>query len=265
VLLRSRARNSRVGPALIGLGVVVLLGGSPATAQPSPAKLAKEIAELRVEVERIESDLGIQRAQQEAELRSLVDQQAELDVLIQREELRVQTVRAEIERLRKESQQLDASTRDLVPVLLDQVARLRTNADEGLPFRIDDRRAELDEIADGVRLGTLDPRTTSARLWQHVEDELKLRDECGLSRQAIELDGERMLVRVAHVGMVALYARTDDGRYAMAQRDGGGWRFEELDGDEARAAADLFDSFDKQVRSGQFTLPLPPLGGHDVR
>ena len=115
----------------------------------------------------------------------------------------------------------------------------------------------MDEIRDRVRDGTLDPRAASSRLWQFLEEEARLSEECGLSRQAILLQDGRQLAKVAHLGMVALYFATEDGQVGTAVPGLDGYSFQALDGEGARAVQDLFDSFDKQVRSGKFRLPLP--------
>lgn len=239
---------------LVACLLLVLLLPAAAVAAPV-SELAAEVVALRGEVEQLESDLARTRSRQEAELASLADRNAELEVLIQREELRLSTVRGRIEQQQRTSEQRDEASTALVPLLLDGVEALRAQVQGSLPHRLDDRLEELDELAEDLRRGSLDPHDAAARLLQFIEDELDLREGCGLDRQPVQLGEERMLARTIHVGMVALFIELEDGRHAMALP---GEEPSLLEGEEARAARDLFDSFARQVRSGDFELPIPP-------
>jgi hypothetical protein len=77
-----------------------------------------------------------------------------------------------------------------------------------------------------------------------------------MDRQVIAVDGQERLVDVAHVGMVALYAR-DGHRFLQAIRSDGGWTWQQTA--DPQGIAGLFDALDKQVNSGFFTLPGLPL------
>ncbi|MFH1463770.1 MAG: DUF3450 family protein [Pseudomonadota bacterium] len=232
--------------------------------EPDYAALAVELAELRAEVERTETALTARRAHAEASLHALVEQQSELQVLIQREQLRLDGAREQILELQAAAGDRGAEVQALAPIVVRHAEALMAEARRAAPFRLEDRLAELEAVRDGVASGAMDPRAGAARLWRHVEDELKLCEEAGLARQAVPLEGGAVLAQVAHLGLVALFFRTDDGRFGRAVPADDGWRYEVLGGGAARALATLFDALDKGVRSGAFRLPLEPPAGLDL-
>ncbi|MFB6373638.1 MAG: DUF3450 family protein, partial [Bradymonadaceae bacterium] len=102
-----------------------------------------------------------------------------------------------------------------------------------------------------------------SRLWQFVEDELRLSRENGMYSQVIELGGEEVLADVARVGMVSLYFKTEDGRVGVAERTDEGWRWQTIRKEkQKRRIEKLFESFKKNIRVGYFELPNG-LGGID--
>ena len=109
----------------------------------------------------------------------------------------------------------------------------------------------------------MSPQKASSRLWAFVEDELRLTRENGLYRQTITLASDELLVDVARVGMVAMYFKTDDGRYGRTVNNGGAWSYELVQDKESQKQIEgLFDAFKKNIRVGFFELPNAlPEGG----
>ena len=59
----------------------------------------------------------------------------------------------------------------------------------GLPFRQSERIDALTQLRAQVEGKLIDPRTAVGRVWQAVEDELRLGRENILDRQVITVDG----------------------------------------------------------------------------
>lgn len=232
--------------------------------EPDYTALAADLADLRAMVERTETALTARRTHAEAALHALAEQQSELQVLIQREQLRLDGAREQILELQAAASDRGEEVQALAPIVVRHAEALMDEARRAVPFRLEDRIAELEAVRDGVASGAMDPRAGASRLWRHVEDELKLCEETGLARQAVPLEGGAVLAQVAHLGLVALFFRTDDGRYGRASQKDGGWRYQVAGGEDARALAELFDALDKGVRSGAFQLPLDPPGPLDL-
>ena len=185
--------------------------------------------------------------------------------------------------LAAEQGELDERVTALVPVLDTALADLEAWTASGVPYRAEERTADLSRMRRELASGALDPRTATAQLWQHVEDELQLTEQVGVSRQVVELGEERVLARVAHLGLAAAYfelssargnglmpvrgsgqrahrrhGRVAHRRYGQAVYGPEGWTWEERDGLEEEAIADLFASLTRGIRSGAFSLPLAP-------
>ena len=237
---------------------LLLLVCTPALAQKVDfATRARELASLRSELERLESEIQMEREVQRSDLRSLAAQEEELDLLLQKERIRLAALRKIRVRLQAGLKAAQARIEDLVSPLQRAAERLEKALRRSLPFRLDERLGELEELRQGLDSGTLDPETTTSRLWQLVEDELDLCTGTELQRQVVEVDGNKELAEVVRVGMVALYFRTTDGRYGHAARSGDTWRFETFgDRPRSRAVETIFEAMKRQIRQGLFELPL---------
>jgi hypothetical protein len=145
----------------------------------------------------------------------------------------------------------------LTPVLHAAIDQLANQVRGGLPFKIEERLAALEELRAQINNGSMPPARAANRLWAFYEDELRLTRETGLHNQTIAVGNERVLTEVVKVGSMALYFRTPDGRYGQAVRAGNAWQFV-LAADPAaqRQIAELFEAQRKQIKQGLFTLPV---------
>ena len=247
-------------PVLRVLVVTALsLGPAAVSAQEAvPAGLeerAERLAELRAEVSRLGDELAARRDESDHLLRALQAQQVDLEVQLGREALRVQQLQDLLE-ARREAAAVDADLEELVrPVVLDGIAQARATVEAGLPYRLDERLAALDEIGRGVEGGELAPTRALGRLWAFVEDERRLATENSLDRQTLDLHGREVLAEVARLGQVALFYRTPDGEVGFAAREGAGWAWVPLDDAAADPVNRLFDALNKGIRTGWYELP----------
>ncbi|MCB9679851.1 MAG: DUF3450 family protein [Alphaproteobacteria bacterium] len=235
--------------------LALLLVGGVAHADDA-SDLAQRLSDLRTDVEGLSETLELEQDALKSELRTSELRKAELESRIRAEELRLQ----ELERLvakQREILSADAVADEVLgPVIADGIARLRREVEAGLPYRVQERLDGLDQLANQVQAGTLDPRRAVGRLWQFVEDELRLTRENILDRQVVQVDGKDTLVRVARLGMIGLFYRTDDGRYGQAVRTASGWSWTPLtDPDDVERLDALYDALGKQIRVGWFDLP----------
>lgn len=242
--------------------LVLALGLAGPAAADDITERAGRLADLRAEVETLSQDLERAEAEQRSQQRALAQGRAELDAQIRREELRLAQIAS---KLAEQRDALAAQGTDevLAAAVRASAAELKARIGAGLPFRVQERAAEVDRLVEQLDSGLLRPERAVARLWALVEDELRLAREVGLQRQPIALeDGER-LVEVAHVGLVAAYFRTEDGELGVAKRDGPTWTWTVLDDTGERALlTSLFDDLRKGVREGWFELPGQlPQGG----
>jgi hypothetical protein len=237
---------------------LLLILAAPIHAAPDYSTLSQELTELRREVEREESELAGLRGRQESEIRSLAEQKAELEILRLRERLRLEAAQERIRLFATEQGELEERVAALAPVLEESLTNLEQWTMQGLPYRVEERAETLSRMRRDLTLGNLDPRTATAQFWQHIEDELHLTEQVGVSRNVVSLPDERVLARVAHLGLAAAFFELEGERYGQAVSRAEGWYWRELEGGEQRAVADLFSALSRSIRAGAFQLPLAP-------
>lgn len=242
--------------ALLIAGLVIAFGSTALAQDGNLSKFADQLAQLRSDVERLSADVDTAKDDQRARLRSLQTQKTDLDMQIQREERRTKQLELKMAEQKSEVARETEVVDSLKPAILSSIEELRGTITRGLPFKRGERLAELDKLEGQIRGGVISPQNGANRLWQLTEDEFRLSRENGIYRQTVQLDGEEMLVEVARVGMVAMYFRTDDGRYGYVTRTPDDWDYVEVTGEKDREQVQrLFDDFKKQIRIGFFELP----------
>jgi hypothetical protein len=238
-------------------GLFILLIASIAIAADGDVQaLAKRLAELRAEVEELSGEVDSKKAEIDAKLRSVRSQKADLEMQIQREETRLEQLRQAVDKHRERIEASKKTEKDLEPATAAAIAQVRATVAHSLPFKRSERLAEIDKLDRQLGEGLISPQKATSRLWQFVEDELRLARENGLYRQVVEVDGEEVLADVARVGMVAIYFKTEDGRFGVARQTDGGWAWNTLSGEQSsKQVRHLFDSFKKNIRVGYFEIP----------
>lgn len=242
-------RRPRLHPAIL---LLVLLS-TAAAAQP---ELGERLVALRGEVERLDSELVLLREEQRTLLAGLNAQRAELEASLDRQRRLTRDLAARRAAAEDAAAQREQAGQALRPVLEAAIDREAARIRGGLPFKVEERVAALEEIRRQMADGTLSPGRAASRLWAFFEDELRGAREVALHSQTVVLGGERVLADVVKVGSMALYFRTPDGRFGQAVRSGGGWDYRLAEDASFRASvAALFDALRKQIRRGWFQLP----------
>lgn len=255
-MMRSRAR---LRIAALGL---LLAGATPAFAQSDAGALAEGLVRLRGEVEQLNTELELLREEQRTTLASLNAQKAELSGSTERQQLALLEARQKLEAQQAATASAGVTGDALTPVLLDATAALEAQIKTGLPFKVEERLAELASFRTQIENGSLPPQRGVNRLWAFYEDEFRLTRENGLHTQTIALGNERVLADVAKLGNMLMYFRTQDGRLGQARSGAQGWQFVEVTDEVPRAQiATLFESLGKQIRQGYFELPLATAAG----
>ncbi|HMA98602.1 MAG TPA: DUF3450 family protein [Wenzhouxiangella sp.] len=244
-----------------GLIVAAMVMASSLAAQPVPDNddlevLAQELVRLRGEVEELNARLNQAQDRHRGEMNSLALQKGDQEATVRRERLRVEQLEADLARNRERAQQAGIAGEALLPIAETAIDDLKSHVATSLPFKTGERLQAIEEIETRIAAGALSPARAINQIWRFYEDELRLTRENGLHSQIIELDGERMLADVARLGTVAMYFRTRDGEFGQVAQSGRQWRFERLeDRDAVRQVETLFDSLQKQIRTGYFELP----------
>ena len=258
-----KPRSSLKALPVIATAWLMVAGTAAAKGDDGQAQMARRLADLRGEVEDLTAKVDSKKEELRGQLRSYAAQKADVEMEIQRAKM---TLKQLVEAKEKRVTEVEKdSRRDEVikPAVLTSVGVIKKSVTAGLPFKLDERTADLDRLIRQMDEGILAPTTAVARLWDRVEDEYRLARENGLYRQVVEIDGEEKLVDVAKIGMAMMYYKTVEGETGRAVKSATGWGWKRIAGKEAKEQIwELFESFKKQIRVGFFLLPgaLPMAG-----
>ncbi len=219
-------------------------------------ELAARLISLRTEVEELNQELDLLKDEQRATMASLAAQRTELAANQRRLDTQVKQLQQKLDENLAQAAEAGVDNDVLLPAVLSAIDDLRRYIDQSLPFKKDERLAEVEEIRVQLETSIIPPNRAANRLWALYEDEIRLTRENGIYSQTIELDGQRLLADVAKIGTVMMYFRTADERYGQVLQTGDSWQFQPVSDPAAAASiANLFDSLAKQIRQGYFELP----------
>ena len=252
--------------ATLGRLAILLLGGLflfPGLSSANPTgQLPAELARLRAEVDALATTIETEKAETRNRLQILANQKSELEAETRRQDLKLANLSRQASRQEAESGKNAALAAAIAPALEKFGSPLRSHVDTGIPFKSLERKKNVEQIESQWREGTLTPGGALARLWSHVEDELRLGGETGLYRQPIPMGGETVMAEVIKVGMVMLLFVSPDGTVGRAVDKGNStWTFVPWDAslaterEQVEQTRILKNSLQKQVRTGLFALP----------
>lgn len=220
-------------------------------------QLIQSIMALRSEVEQLYSQLQDGKADHRANMRSFAAQITDLEAQINRQQISLRQLELDAAKTQLEIDDASVKSVSIRPQLERGLGWLRQLIVDGLPFRIPERLEDLDKLRAQLDNGSISEERALGRVWATYEDLIRMSRENTLSRQEIVLEGEPVLAKVAKVGSIMLFFATPADEVGFAQRQIDGTvvykRAETLQQQEQILS--LFDAFEKQIRSGYFTLP----------
>ena len=255
--------SRRRGKALSAVAVLAIGVSAMVSAQTEQLQnLAERIAERRSELESLSDELDLVKTEYAEELRSLATQSADVEALVNREELQVQQLEREIADVESRIERSSEGSIDVTPVVNELAGKLREHVESGIPFQRTQRLNALDTISRLREDGTLGDQTALTRLWNLVDSEFRLLADSGLYRQPIVLNGEEKLAEVARLGMVLMYFRTLTGEVGYVEAQNGEYAYTVVDERQSREQIEaLFEALRRNVRQGFFPLPNPRYDG----
>ncbi|MDH5258620.1 MAG: DUF3450 domain-containing protein [Gammaproteobacteria bacterium] len=223
--------------------------------------LQRQLIDLRSTVDAKSEELSLLRQENRQRRKFMLSQITELEATLEHKQLMISKIDHKLEKNREQlaaTKQTDQLSNEL-ELAIDE---LSLYISKSLPFKRNARLEALDEIRQQLVSKSVTAPRLANKLWAFVEDELMLTKGNGIYRQIIKLNNEEKLVDVARVGMMMLYYRDGAGNVGMATKSANqrqkneGWKFVALNQKEQiHQVHYLFDSFQKQVRFGEFTLP----------
>lgn len=226
--------------------------------------ISQELAKVREEIENLHSQINYKKDRIREELASYATQRTDLEAQINRSTLRVRELQKELSKIATRNKEKNTIQEDLVPVLKDAITALRGTIQQGIPFKLNDRLEALKTIEERLDIGTAMPTKVANQLWAFLEDELRLANETSIYTHILDIGGQEKLTDVLKIGKIAMFFKSkDDATYGAIRRVGNEWKQVMIDDQEkTKMIEELFTSYQKQIRTAQFTIPnILPSGG----
>lgn len=240
--------------SMLSITVVALLSTTALTA--STENMAESLMKIRADVEQLDASITDERDTFKASMTSLLRQKNDLESVISREDLKIKQIKRELDNVRKEISEAGKNTEGLKPLLLNAITLIQNNIKASLPFKTEERLADIEKIKSQLEGDLVSPQKALALTWNAYSDGLRMSKENGIFKQTIKIDGQDRLAEVARIGTVAMFFKLPDDTVGQASKDTTGWYYKEaVSKTEQEQILALFDSFKKQIRSGYFTLP----------
>jgi septal ring factor EnvC (AmiA/AmiB activator) len=237
---------------LTKLGLIAVLSCMPLMAD----NMVNSIMKLRADVEKLYSEIDSNREAFKSHMKSLAVQRADNDVSINRLEMELQSLNQEIASTELLLKDTSGTKESIQAMLLKALADLETKITTSVPFKVNERVADIQKLRTQLNEGTISEQKALALIWSSYDELLRTTQDIGIYKQQITLNSEVKLAKVAKVGSVMLYFMTPDEKVGyMEKKKEGTFEPVVVDGDEAKQITVLFDSLQKQIRTGYFTLP----------
>ncbi len=220
-------------------------------------EIINNLIQLRGQVEDLQSELQILKAEHSQSMSYLNTRKTELTANIDRKQLQIKQAQAQVVELQEKIKTLGLDSEQMIGDVMAMAENIKQGISSGIPFKYQERNSVIDDITRDLEGRKITSQHAINRLWAFLEDEMRLARENAIYSQTIDLGGEQVLVDVAKLGTVLMYFKTRDDQYGQAVRDNNRWQFQLLDDEQQQqAVAQLFDSLKKQIRQGYFQLPL---------
>jgi aspartyl-tRNA synthetase len=231
-------------------------GAVASTGISSLENISQELVKVRQEIGALHTDINFEKERYRDQLRSYSSQKSDLDVRISRAELNLKDLQRELKKLAEQNMEKSQAQADVTPVLKQAIKTLRSSVSNSLPFKLKDRLKVIDEIEFRLDSNTISPNKAANQLWAFVEDELMLGKSNGIYNDIVVIGGQEKLVKVLRIGKIAMFYKTSDDVFGVTKLDQGKWQQTVLDDSDSVSQLEvLFDSFNKNIRNGQFVTP----------
>lgn len=227
----------------------------------SPMLLAEDqmvdsIMKLRSEVESLYTQIDENRDAYKSQMKSYALQISDNEAQINRKEISLKLTKQNIEQTDKKLKELGSANVDLTPLVNDAIDALIKEIKAGIPFKVDEKVAALTQIKNDLKNGSITQEKALALTWASYDDTLRFTKEIGQFKQEITLDGKETIAKIAKIGSVMMFFATPDDRVGYVKQSGEQYTYVvATDETEREQIIDLFDSLQKQIRTGYFTLP----------
>ena len=218
--------------------------------------ISQELVKVRQQIETLHNEIRFKKDSYKDEMRSYASQKSDLNVRISRAELNIKDLRRELKKITDFNKEKNRDQKKILPILKVAIEQLRESIANSLPFKLSQRMHALNELELRLDTNVISPNKAANQLWAFVEDELMLGKSSGIYNDKLKIEDREKLVKVLRIGKIAMFYKTQDGKYGVTKRRESGWQQKVITNTEDVAKLEhLFDSFTKNIRNGQFSLP----------
>ncbi len=240
---------------IYSLALSVTLLSSSSTASTTE-ELAKSIIKLRGDVESLYTDIKENKERYSAHMKSLSMQITDSQAQINRKTTSIKLAESELEKIKSKIKETSNSNKEIKPLVLNALALLEKSIKEGIPFMVEQRVAELKKIKSDLDNSLITNEKALALTWAAYDDAIRVTKEIGLFKQNIELQGKKVLAKVAKLGSIALFFTTPTDEVGFVVKNNNTYSYKVItDPKDRKKIITLFDALQKQIRTGFFELP----------
>ena len=232
-----------------------LLLGS-ALAANTNEKLVNSIISLRGDVENLYTDIKENKQRYNSEMKSLSMQITDSQAQLNRKNTSIKLSKNELFKIQTQIKETSNGNSEIKPLVLNALDLLEQSINEGIPFMVDARVADLEKIKSDLNANLITNEKALALTWASYDDTIRVTKEIGLFKQQIDIKGKKVLAKIAKLGSVALFFSTPSNEVGFVVNNAGTYEYKHITNPEdIKKIVALFDALQKQIRTGFFELP----------
>jgi chaperonin cofactor prefoldin len=222
----------------------------------SDENMVKTIMKLRSEVEALYSKVDENKEIYRAQMKSYATQKADIEAQISRKEVAFKELKSSLENTKKEILKSSGSDDSLKPIVIRALDSLSQTINSSIPFKTKERLEDINKIKSDLNSDTITAEKALSLAWSSYDDLIRITKENGVFKQKIIVNAQEKLAKVAKLGSVAIYFSTNDNQFGRVVKDGDKYSYKvTTDNKKREQISKLFDSLQKQIRTGYFSLP----------
>jgi len=218
--------------------------------------IVNSIMKLRADVESLYTKIDDNKEAYKAELKSYNMQITDNEAQINRQETALKLLDSELKEAQTKLKELSSKNESIKPMLIQALDNLIQIIQKGIPFKVAERTADVEKIKTQLNSGDITEEKALSLTWAAYGDVIRLTKEIGLFKQEINVDGEVKLAKIAKLGSIMMFFSTPDDKVGYVTKEGDKYNYKVVTNKEDREKiVTLFDSLQKQIRTGYFSLP----------
>lgn len=238
----------------ISIALSLLL--SSTTLLSNSDNMAESLMKLRAQVETLDSQIDDEKDAYKASMKSLTIQKSELEATVSRQELKIKQIQKELTNVKEHITAASKNSEGLKPLVIEAIDNLIAYMQASMPFKTNERIESVQTIKDQLNSSLITPQKALSIVYNSYADEIRMTKENGIFKQTINLNGKSKLVEVARIGTAMMFFKTPNEEVGYVSKNASTWIYkEELNKEKQMQILNIFDAFQKQIRTGFFTLP----------